>query len=1073
MTPFKIQFVEESGHDRVAEGVRVGLPFSKGVLRDPGSIGLTTGDGQQVPAHFKPLVDWDDGSVRWLLASFQIDLAANAELSVTVHEDGGDAAQGTAMGVTEGGGVRVDTGVTRVRVGGRARDTFVVQDAQDQELLSSQPKLALVTGDGKSHCADVPDTVNIEDNGPVCAVLFVAGPMRDGSGNAVFRYETRMTLWRGRPDIEVQHTVINVGSEDVVEVDEMSIEMASGHPMPKAMVSTDGEPCAVDLQPDGVVSLDQRCYFWQEIAKDKDGGEADYCVIDSDFGYTIKSNDRKIVEGEHATGWILGIAGTRNVGVAVRDFWEHGPKRLELHGDGRIRIALYPRWEHHPSQPRPVFGPLEKWVPKWGRGGASREAIVKDLQARGYTEPPRRAPLRFGRTRAITHDVLYHFGEPDRDTSTRKLGAYRTPLVPLIDTPYLCASKAMNWFSPVNPKRWPLVEDGLIKGFERYQKEAIEYGLLHFGDIKLAYGNYMTAPGSYANHEYDTVHGLLVQYARGGDRDCFRRAGQAARHIADMDVDQIEGGARMHGYLDSGERHEECYTSHALDHSYVEGLLDHHCMTGDPRSLRAARRVASSCKQIPQWLRERGVAGIDCRTIARACITLLNVYDVTREEAFLAPARETVGMLVEYARDPLAGLKGSVGWRPWLGEGEHMAEHLQELLVRYHSCTGDPAALEALRITLDYQLDKWDPESESYVTRPDRIGHPPERREPPTSQPQPDNAQVLYELPLAYLAKVTGDLSYVFPVAAGLAGYGRDIGKAVGNRAFAGVRLLTMHFIALVADLEVEPSELASKTRRQVMHAPLQKDVPAIGQNGERKPMFKGDGNASFVDSAFGAPVLQTTDASYVSYDAPTDILERPGTLCFWVSQDHDLRSAVSMPPQPRGLVHIAADGHLTNALDVHLTYNEMWVRIYDHRGWLTSCLLVPVAYWRPNDWHHVAVVWNRFTLTAYVDGVRMAQDRAWLVQGGQKVVHVGWRPLNWFAASRFCHLRIFRAPLPGYKIEEIHQVETPYSDADRAELERYRDEGKWTFARGGGTDVSITDVCPVLAADRGLKEEV
>ena len=176
------------------------------------------------------------------------------------------------------------------------------------------------------------------------------------------------------------------------------------------------------------------------------------------------------------------------------------------------------------------------------------------------------------------------------------------------------------------------------------------------------------------------------------------------------------------------------------------------------------------------------------------------------------------------------------------------------------------------------------------------------------------------------------------------------------------------------------------------------------------------------------------------------------------------------MRPLPRGLVHISGDEHLANALDVHLTYNEMWVRLYDHRGWLTACLGVPVPYWRPGEWHHVAVTWNRFTLTAYVNGIRMAQDRAWLVQGGQKVIHVGWRQLNWFAESRFFDLRLFRAPLPGYKIHAIYDEHCPYSPEQQQAMARYRDDSLWTNARGGGNR-SLEQLLSVLAADRRNKD--
>ena len=80
--------------------------------------------------------------------------------------------------------------------------------------------------------------------------------------------------------------------------------------------------------------------------------------------------------------------------------------------------------------------------------------------------------------------------------------------------------------------------------------------------------------------------------------------------------------------------------------------------------------------------------------------------------------------------------------------------------------------------------------------------------------------------------------------------------------------------------------------------------------------------------------------------------------------------------------------------------------------------------------------------------------------------MHVGWRPLNWFAASRFCILRLFRSPLPGYQVEAIYEEECPYSRQEREQMAHYRDEGTWKLARGGG--VSIVEGCPVLAADLG-----
>ncbi|MEW6751338.1 MAG: hypothetical protein AB1505_10225 [Candidatus Latescibacterota bacterium] len=1059
-----------AGIARRGEGVRFGVPLSPAALADPAGLQVSDAGGTVLPAQLLPLARWPDGSLRWVLVSLQVDVPPFGEASLRIGfgQTSGAPASPCALpslARQDGGRVVVDTGAIAVAVGAGISAAFQVVRAADLPALAAGPALRIESADGQVHGQQPPDHLEIEENGPLCACVFASGPLGVPSSAPTFRYETRLFLWRDRAEVHAEHTFVNVGEEPVAGLRRVTLSYAWEQPVLGFSASAGPGPQSRSgtLAAGDALRLEQACRFWQELGRREDG-EADYYVKEAGFSCALRQNGRLLQAGEKAAGWVLAAGGEGVCGTAVRHFWQHGPKGIEVRAGGGWALDLVPCLQPEASGPggAAASAPLRKWVPFWGRGPGTRQDMDRDMALQGYGGPAWDAPVRFGRSRAVTHEVLYLFAPAAAAAEAcQRLAGFTAPLVPVVDPAYLCATGALRWVTPADPGRWPLYEEGMARGLAAYQTRALEYGLLHFGDLKLAYGNYSTAPGSYANHEYDTVHGLLVQLARTGEPDCLRRAGEAARHLADVDVDQMSGAPRMHGYMDTGEQHEECYTTGPVDHAYAEGLADHYCFTGDRRSLRAALRIAGHCRSAPQVLAERGVAGTDGRTIARPCLALLAVHDLTGDPRFLEPVDQVVEALTRYAGDPQEGLGEAVGWRPWLGEGEHLSEHIDELLCRYHALTGSAEALAALRRSLDRFLATWDPETERFVGRMDRIGHAPTRLRPPLPVPVPGQAGVSNELALAYLASVTGEPRYLLPVLAGLQAYGRGVDRAIGNRDFPAVRLLSAHFIALVS--RMPPGSLAGAAApRAALAAPLGPSLTAHTESGTVSGTAEGE--VRFVTSPFGQPALETGHRGRVRFPVPPDLLRLPGSLCLWVSQDLTMPRAPEMAPHPRGLVHLTGDEPLASALDVHLTYNTLWVRLYDGRGWLTACLELPVAHWRAGEWHHLAVVWNRFTLTGHMDGQRLAQEPAWLPEGEQRMLWVGWRPLNWYAGCRFHGLQVYRTPLPPYRVRALYEEECPYGAAERQEMARYRDEGRWQFASGG--IVALRQACPLLAAD-------
>ena len=187
-------------------------------------------------------------------------------------------------------------------------------------------------------------------------------------------------------------------------------------------------------------------------------------------------------------------------------------------------------------------------------------------------------------------------------------------------------------------------------------------------------------------------------------------------------------------------------------------------------------------------------------------------------------------------------------------------------------------------------------------------------------------------------------------------------------------------------------------------------------------------GETMWSDSPFGE-VLRTLGASFVSFPAPENVLELPGTVSFWVRKDEATleRRPWAWYGEYRALLHIGSEERETNALDVMMRDDVLWVRLYDHRGWESAAIAAPSPHWSEGEWHHIAVVWNRFNLTVYVNAVEVgSESRMALPNGGQTTLWLGWRPTNPYGQASYHDLRVFRTPLPERRIKLLYESQLP-----------------------------------------------
>ncbi len=566
---------EPAGVQRQQWPVTSGIPLAQGALRDDQAAALFDAAGGEVPLQTETLARWPDGSVRWLLLDFQIDLNAK-ETKTLVLRYGSDVRRAAVpnpvrVARAEDGKVTIEPGPVRLEYDPQK---FFPQgtawltagqgaDAKEQRVTINcgSDGIALRDEQGQHFSplapAAVPAEIQVEQAGPVRACIRVSG--WHGQKDArLFHYVARIHAWRGQPYVRVFYTFENDCQETL---------MAK------------------------IRKLELR--FWNHIA---DGD----CLLDgkpmlSGRLFQVDENQYLIDDksaGQHGCGWAAVGSDKSGIAVGVREFWQNWPKAINC-GPGHIGVELCP------ELPAGLYDgkPLEE-----------ENKLYYALRGGLYT---------FKVGVAKTHElwVNYFAGKPDAQRLGTFFQAAEEPLLAVAEPAYVSATKAAGDVPPADPQKFAGYDDWLSRALERHlqrRDKDREYGLLNYGDWFGERGV------NWGNLEYDLAHGMFVQYLRTGDRRYFLRGEQAARHHIDVDVihavnpllknpwgppPQV-GEIWLHclnhtgGYYENAplpvDRTYQMGHSTNFGHVWVGGDFEYYYLTGDRRALEVAVQMADA-----------------------------------------------------------------------------------------------------------------------------------------------------------------------------------------------------------------------------------------------------------------------------------------------------------------------------------------------------------------------------------------------------------------------------------------------------------------------------------------------
>jgi len=700
---------EPSGVLREAWPVTSGVPIPRGRLRQARRVALRHVDGQTVPVQAEVLSRWPDGSVRWLLLDFQIDLKPLA-VGQLVLSYGPDVQQsppsGSPMVITLASPKNrvvpiLRTGPLQVIL---SADRFRLLDhlsldqngdglfSTDERITDDRDTGLVLTGpDGRPFRADLSlATWELEQHGPLRACIRFEGrhALAD-SDQTLFRYILRLHVFRGQPFFRLEYTFVN---------DDQKSLMSRFH--------------AIEL----------RC------STTGTAGQMFLNGVSSPPGRVEQVDDlHHLIRGEkhpgHATGWAAVSGAAGGIALGVREAWQNWPKSFSVEPD-HLRIGLCPDFPRGRYDGRPIKEEVKHfyylrdgvytlkvgvarthtvWGFAWGRDTATAPQLAKRLDAFFL---------------AAEHPLLAQLA-PDQVVSTGVLGSA----------------------PPADPNRYSGYDAFLDTMFTTHLKAQVsnrENGLLNFGD----WYHEKKFGGGWGNLEYDTAHCFFVQYLRTGDRRYFDRARQGADHVMDVDilhaVNRHIRGLDHHGQPQPGHiwTHSVGHTGgyyrtarleaptwyqegmlQNLGHLWLGGLFDSYLLTGNRRALDVARlsadRVASEGGRYSDHVRE----------IGWPLNLLMTAYEATGDRKYLAAATRTWHVLREHL-NPKRGWVVRLAYGHCNAKSESKRCHGQNsyllaltlsALARYHRATDDPEVLMALTAGIDQMIREcWDPRTKAF-----------------------------------------------------------------------------------------------------------------------------------------------------------------------------------------------------------------------------------------------------------------------------------------------------------------------------------------------------------------------
>lgn len=547
-----LEIHEEIGVARSRALVRGGVPLPQGAVLGLDDLAVSDPDGPSLPSQLRAAECWPDGSLRWVDVAFLIDLDARSSRTVVFGPRSSAAATpgvvASASAVDDG--VLIDTGAVRFMVRRYPFDPAVGFPG----VLATDWTVTDEAGRGFSSVLDPDVQLEILEVGPVLVEVVARGRHLSDDGRSFMDFECTITAVAGRPEVMLDHRLINRESGPTTRLSSWT-----------GAIATQGSAAATCGAFDAVHSSTTPFTIRSREAGYRRGIFATSEVVGSEDGWQDRSPQAyrdgvewSELQGRHASNWI-GVESEQGptFSIVQANFSESHPSAMTWSPE-LVRVDLWPA-----------------------------TAGAMDL-AQGMA-PAKRLVLR---SDAIPVANTHRFGA--------------TVDLPLVfrPGPWMWSTGALPETLPFRPGAHPNLEAHIRDELFGWYQQAQSTGLLDGGDCVAVSAGPRTSYS--ANNEHDALLALLLHWLRSGERAYLESARAYADHLVGIDIihhstrNRLErGGVRAHGrghvhYVQAMTTDGPVETSIDTGHMWLEGLLLFGALTGEPR-YRAAARMIGDC----------------------------------------------------------------------------------------------------------------------------------------------------------------------------------------------------------------------------------------------------------------------------------------------------------------------------------------------------------------------------------------------------------------------------------------------------------------------------------------------
>jgi len=653
---------ERAGCERVNEPVTFGVPLPDGAVKDLGQLCVLDAAGNKVPVAFRAANKWwHNGSPKWVHVTFNASAPANGKaeykfLAAKVVPPGPPEQPGFIN--LEGNRATVDTGVLKFVVNGDKFNLFdgawVDESGKKQyddahmvlapghdggfKMMSSffgLPKNKLYTAGA------APAKVELLESSWLRCAIKVSGRMTSADDlegpKDPFGYECYIYAYRGWSAVRLSYVFHNDQAQkigDYVPLDGIYLDLPTK--LAGNLFAAFGKKGGAEK----VALREPADRAWLEVesgAKARGGGKLALAE------FSPKA------EKPRELGWAQLASDKLSVNVGVKWFWNLSPKSLELAGDGRVRVGLWPNVADEVRKveagyEKALFSEKEPRRGNWYAGMSKTHELLVGFGSKGAEVPAAERQFAWlaDRLRAEAPPSWYCQGSRAwgrlADSTPELFGEAELAAVQRYD------KQMRNWLLDVIIKRNDKV-------FGQWDCNNVFNWGCHVNYVEPKYdADRSKAPQSvihWDNNYYGFPHTLIIQWARTGDPVFIDFAQAAAAHHADMDTvwavaGKPSGAARysagpMHItiYEDKGGDHNPIYRSDTFNHFKLQEHFELYYLFGDWQQ----RDVGLQCGKFALALGTSGVDWGQSRSLGNGPLALLAGYQATGEAKYLQAAK--------------------------------------------------------------------------------------------------------------------------------------------------------------------------------------------------------------------------------------------------------------------------------------------------------------------------------------------------------------------------------------------------------------------------------------------------